>query len=149
MLTRNKSARRHDDDPQLHLLAAQPNPKCFAYSVDQVRACQNEVAAIEMSCRVSGLLDKQIADGLGMDEGNWSKLRRGQRGFKPGQRIHFMRVVGNQILRQWEEECLGYDCESIDVHHSELEQQLAAERAARIEAERQNALMRELLQGRR
>jgi hypothetical protein len=130
-----KSAR--ENSPQLPLLAARPNPKRLDYTIEQVRACPNEVAAIDLACRCSGLLDKQIADDLGMDEGNWSKLRRGQRGFMPGDRIHFMRVVGNEILRQWEEESLGYDSTTLRIHSSELEQQLEAERARSAELERQ------------
>lgn len=149
MLTTIKSARRKDDHPQLHLLEPRPNLKRLEYTIEQVRACPTEVAAIELACRVSGLLDKQIADDLGIDEGNWSKLRRGQRGFMPGQRIKFMRVVGNQILREWEEESLGYDSTSIDVHHSDLEQQLAAERAAHAETQRENELLRKLILERR
>lgn len=149
MQTRIKSARRKDDHPQMPLLEVRPNPKRLSYSIEQVRACPNEVAAIDLACRCSGLMDKQIADDLGMDEGNWSKLRRGQRGFMPGDRIHFMNVVGNQILREWEEESLGYDSTTLRVHSSALEQQLEAERAEKAELQRQNDLMRELLTGRK
>lgn len=137
MQTRIKSARRKDDHPQLPLLEPRPNPKRLAYTIEQVRACPNEVAAIDLACRVSGLLDKQIADDLNMDEGNWSKLRRGQRGFMPGDRIHFMQVVGNQILREWEEETLGWDSASIQVHHSELEEQLEQRDAQIAELQQQ------------
>jgi hypothetical protein len=135
VVTTIKSARRKDDHPQIPLLEPRSNPKRLAYTIEQVRACPNEVAAIDLACRCSGLMDKQIADDLDIDEGNWSKLRRGQRGFMPGQRIHFMNVVGNQILREWEEESLGFDSQSLRVHRSELEEQLEAEKAARAEAE--------------
>jgi hypothetical protein len=135
VVTTIKSARRKDDHPQIPLLEPRANPKRLAYTIEQVRACPNEVAAIDLACRCSGLMDKQIADDLDIDEGNWSKLRRGQRGFMPGQRIHFMNVVGNQILREWEEESLGFDSQSLRVHRSELEEQLEAEKAARAEAE--------------
>jgi hypothetical protein len=147
--TTNKSARRSTDHAQLHLLTPPPKAQALPYTIDQVRACPNEVAAIELACRCSGLLDKQIADSLSMDEGNWSKLRRGQRGFMPGYRIYFMEVVGNQILREWEEESLGYDSQSLRVHRSELEQQLEDERAARVETERENAVLRQLITGRK
>src|SRR5690606_13674258 len=124
-------------DPQMPLLEPRPSPKRLQYTVEQVRACHDEVAAIDMACRVSGLQEKQIAADMGIDEGNWSKLRRGQRGFMPGDRIKFMAVVGNQILREWEEESLGYDSTSLRVHRSELEQRLEAERARAAELERQ------------
>lgn len=141
--------RRAEDHPQLHLLEPRPNPKRLQYTIEQVRACPNEVAAIDLACRCSGLEEKAIASEMGMDEGNWSKLRRGQRGFMPGMRIHFMKVVGNQILREWEEERLGYDSTSLRVHRSELEQQLEAERAEKAEVERENAILRRLLTGRK
>jgi hypothetical protein len=143
--TRIKSARRHDDSPQLHLLEPRPNPKRLAYTLDQVRACPNEVSAIDLSCRVSGLLDKQIADALSMDEGNWSKLRRGQRGFMPGDRIHFMNVVGNQILREWEEESLGYDCATLRIHQSALEQQVEVKDARIAELEHRLEIITEFI----
>jgi hypothetical protein len=149
VVTTIKSARRNDDHPQIPLLEPRANPKRLAYTIEQVRACPNEVAAIDLACRCSGLMDKQIADDLDIDEGNWSKLRRGQRGFMPGQRIHFMNVVGNQILREWEEESLGFDSTTLRVHSSELEQQLERERAEKAELQRQNSLMRELLTSRR
>jgi hypothetical protein len=149
VVTTIKSARRKDDHPQIPLLEPRSNPKRLAYTIEQVRACPNEVAAIDLACRCSGLMDKQIADDLDIDEGNWSKLRRGQRGFMPGQRIHFMNVVGNQILREWEEESLGFDSTTLRVHSSELEQQLEHERAEKAELQRQNDLMRELLTSRR
>jgi hypothetical protein len=149
VVTTIKSARRKEDHPQIPLLELRPAAQRLAYTIEQVRACPNEVAAIELACRCSGLLDKQIADYLGMDEGNWSKLRRGQRGFMPGYRIHFMEVVGNQILREWEEESLGFDSTTLRIHSSALEQQLEAERAEKAELQRQNDLMRELLTGRK
>lgn len=145
MRTTNKSAqRRQDDNPQLHLLEPRLKPLRLPYTIDQVKACPNEVAAIELSCRCSGLLDKQIADLMGMDEGNWSKLRRGQRGFMPDDRIHFMNVVGNQILREWEEESLGWDSQSLRVHQSETEQKLAAANARIAEMEAREAQLIEL-----
>lgn len=135
MRTTLKSA--PSNDLQLHLLEPRPNPKRLQYTIEQVRACHDEVAAIDMACRVSGLQDKQIAADLGIDEGNWSKLRRGQRGFMPGDRLRFMVVVGNQILREWEEESLGYDSTTLRIHRSELEEQLEAERARNAELQRQ------------
>lgn len=130
MGTSNRSAARIEpqssqSDQQLHLLDMPSiHPKRLAYTIEQVRACADELAAIDLSIRCSGLLDKQIADAIGMDEGNWNKVKRGQRGFMPGGRLKFMRAVGNQILREWEEEALGLDSKSIRVHRSELEEQI-------------------------
>lgn len=144
MLTRNKSAaRRHDDSPQLHLLNAPAEAKRLPYTIEQVRACQTEVEAIKLAVRCAGLLDKQLADAMGMNEGNLSKLIKGQRGFMPGKRLVFMAAVGNQILRQWEEERLGWDSTTLRVHHSELEKENAELRAKLAQSDHDREVERE------
>jgi hypothetical protein len=148
--TRNTSAaRRHDDDPQIPLLEKAQKPVRLPHTIEQVRACHSEVAAIELACRCSGMLDKQIAQDSGIDDGNFSKIRRGQRGFMPGQRLRFMDAVGNQILREWEIERQGFDAQSLRRHEDNKDKRIAELEEENAELRRENSLLRELIQGRR
>lgn len=91
-------------------------------------------AAMRLAQDVSGLEDKQLADGLGIDVAQWSRIKTGSGHFPTDKIDRFMELVGNDIPLIWLAHRRGYELKPL---LSTLEQQLAAERAARLEAERE------------
>lgn len=99
-------------------------------------------AALNLAITTAGLEHQDVWTALGIDKGQWSKICSGQNNF-PIDRLHeFNNIVGNTIYLKW----LNYKCGfEIKPMLSTLEQQLEQETLKRVEAEKENELMRQLL----
>lgn len=112
----------------------------------EVYAKPNLTAALEMCFRNAELDDKAAASLMGIDGGQFSRILSGTAHFPTNRYVEFMEKMGNDAPLMWLANSRGYELRPL---RSELEQQLEAERVRATELERQNALMRELLTGRR
>ena len=102
------------------------------------------LAAINLCIDLSGLEDKEIYLPLGIDAGHFSNLRKGRGHFPPDRINDLMDLCGNEVPLIWLAHSRG---KGLVVLQSESER-IAAELAAQLaEANRENALLRNLLQG--
>ncbi len=102
--------------------------------------------AVAYSLSLADMDPKEAYGPLGMDKATWSRIINGSQEvpaslFKP-----LRKLTGNNAPMEWLAFDEGFELTPL---MSELERQLLEERAARAEAERENALMRSLITGRR
>ncbi|NPT59061.1 transcriptional regulator [Paraburkholderia sp. 5N] len=112
--------------------------------IEMIRAKRSKGAAFTLACDASGLEDKEIAMSLNIDAGTFSKMKKGMATLDADLLVQFCKIVGNQIYPEW----LAYQvgCTLVMIQ-SEAERRAEEERAKREEAEKENKLLRQLLQG--
>jgi len=137
---------RQDESSTLPLFDGPSKPEQHEVSAEFIVSRPTLLHAMNFAQEVSGLEDKQVAGELGIDLGQWSRIKSGNAHFPTNKYPAFMRMTGNVIPLQWLANAMGYEVKPL---LNDLERQLAQERAVRVEAERENKLMRELLQGRK
>jgi len=59
------------------------------------------LAAINLCIDLSRNLDNQIASELGIDQAQWSRIRKGIAHFPPNKLIQLMDFCGNEVPLQW------------------------------------------------
>lgn len=132
------------DDRQLDLpLPSRVNP--VDVPLETIMRRRDFLGAINLCIELSGLADKEICLDLGIDPAQWSKIRKGEAHFPPNKLQRLMLICGNQVPLVWLARTHGYELVQIE---TETQRLLKEERAKREEVERENRLMRELLQGR-
>lgn len=99
-------------------------------------------AAMRLAQDVAGLEDKQLADGLDIDVAQWSRIKMGNGHFPTDKFVRLMELVNNDIPLVWLAHQRGYELKHLQ---SSLEQQLEAERAKRIEAERKYEIVEKFM----
>ena len=82
---------------------------------------------------------------LELDSGHWSRIVTGSAHFPLNKIAEFCSVVGNTVLPEWIAYQVG--C-GLVVLKSEAERRAEAAEQALVEAQRENALLRDLVQGR-
>lgn len=91
-----------------------------------VRACKDELAALNLCMNLSNLSDECIREKLGIDKGHFSRLRKGRGNFPPNKRVALMELCGNRAPVQYE--AMRLNCEVVDLSKDAqikaLEQQL-------------------------
>lgn len=113
--------------------------------VEAVRAQPSASAAFTLACACSGKEDKEIYLELGMDAGQFSRIKMGQAGFPMDRLSEFCEIVGNSIYPEWIAYQLG--CTLVQIESAaERMARKAIERAEKAESE--NRLLRELVAGR-
>jgi hypothetical protein len=117
-----------------------PVDKAYVLSLSSFRR------ALRYSLSLADLEPKQVYEPLDMDKATWSRIENGQQAFPPDQLGLLASITGNDAPLIWLAHARGYELRPLK---SELEERLAAAEAERAELQRQNDLMRELLQGRR
>lgn len=117
------------DEPQASLKLVRRAP-ANDEPIEKVRACRSSGAAFTLACVSSGLEDKEIAGGLGIDTGYMSRMKKGQATLHADMIREFCDIVGNRIYAEW----LAYQtgCTLVQIE-SETERQL---RIAREEVDR-------------
>jgi hypothetical protein len=112
--------------------------------IEMIRAKRSAGAAFTLACDASGLEDKEIAMPLKIDAGTFSKIKKSMATLNADLLRDFCQVVGNTIYAEW----LAYQvgCTLVMIQ-SEAERVATEERTKREAAERENRLLRELLQG--
>lgn len=113
--------------------------------IEVVRRQRSAAAALCLAITSSGLEDKEVYGALGIDAGYWTRIKKGEATLQADLIQPFCDVVGNRIYLEWQAYQTG--CTLVQIQ-SEAERLLEAERARRIEAEKENRLLRELVQGR-
>jgi hypothetical protein len=113
--------------------------------IEIIRSKRTAGAAFTLACDASGLEDKEVAMPLKIDAGTFSKMKKGMATLNADLLRDFCQVVGNTIYAEW----LAYQvgCTLVMIQ-TEAERIATEERARREEAERENKLLRQLLQGR-
>ncbi len=120
--------------------ACPPVDKAYVISLPSFRR------ALRYSLSLADLEPKQVYDPLGMDKATWSRIENGAQAFPPDQLGNLALITGNDAPLIWLAHSRGYELRPLK---SELQERLEAAEARALEAERQNALMRELLTGRK
>lgn len=101
--------------------------------------------AFTLACDASGLEDKEIYSAWGVDAGTFSRMKKGEATPQGDAVRAFCEIVGNRIYPEWLAFQVG--C-GLVVIQTEAERRAAVAEARAAEAERENRLLRELLQGR-
>lgn len=130
---------------QLDMLAAPAKPSAPvdpAYLI----ALPSLRRAIRYSMSLRDLEPKQVYEQLGKDAAAWSRIENGGISFPADDMAKLIKITGNDAPLRWLAFQCGYEIVPL---RTELEEQLQTERAEKAELQRQNDLMRELLQGRR
>lgn len=123
-------------------LFRQPEPNDVP--LELIRKKQDPGAAFTLACDSSGLADQTIGAFVGIDPGTFSKMKKGGATLQADQWAKFCYAVNNRIYPEWCAYQLG--CTLVQLK-SEAERLLEGERARRIEAEKENKLLRDLVQG--
>jgi len=125
----SKDLHWHDGQGELILLRrAEPNE----VPMEMIRRQKTAASAFALACQSSGLEDKEIYGGLGIDAGYFSRIKKGEATLQADLVPVFCELVGNRIYPEWMAYKLG--CTLVQIKSEaerrlELsEQALAAER---------------------
>lgn len=101
-----------------------------------IRACKDELAALNLCMNLSNLSDETLREKLGIDKGHFSRLRKGRGNFPTTKRLQLMALCGNRAPAQFEALHLNCDLtdKSKDALIRDLEEQLARARGERMAA---------------
>lgn len=81
--------------------------------IEFIRACKDELAALNLCMSLSNLSDETIRDVLVIDKGHFSRLRKGRGNFPPNKRIALMELCGNRAPAQYE--AFRLNCDLVDL----------------------------------
>ena len=112
---------------------------------DVVAKRKDFLGAINLCIEVSGLDDKEIHITLGIDAGQWSRIRKGDAHFPPNKLPDLMNVCGNEIPLIWLAASRGKGLHDLE---SETQRQLRLANEALAKEREKTALLSELLHGR-
>ena len=101
---------------EIPCLSAMRSPKDVP--IEFIRACKDELAALNLCMNLSNLSDETIRDALGIDKGHFSRLRKGRGNFPPNKRIALMELCGNRAPTQYE--AWRLNCELTDLSKDAL-----------------------------
>lgn len=125
----SQNLRRDDEQGELPLSRrAEPNE----VPIDLTRRQKTAAAAFALSCQSSGLEDKEIYSGLGIDPGYFSRIKKGEATLQADLVHVFCDLVNNRIYPEWMAFRLG--CTLVQIKSEAerrleiAEQALAAER---------------------
>lgn len=115
---------------QIPCMAVMRTPKDVP--IEFIKACKDELAALNLCMNLSNLSDEAIRDTLGIDKGHFSRLRKGRGNFPANKRIAVMELCGNRAPVQYEAWRLNCDLvdRSKDAVIRELEERLQQLRLA-------------------
>ncbi|WP_430434786.1 hypothetical protein [Methyloversatilis sp.] len=131
---------------QAELLLAR-KPQQVVVPAEMIRAKKTKGAAFTLACDASGLDDKEIAGAMNppLDAGTFSRLKSGTNTLDADRVAEFCHVVGNTVYPEWQAYQVGCTLVMIKTE-AERRAEEALQKLAQAEAE--NKLMRQLLQGR-
>lgn len=130
-------------DPQGELpLARAPKPEPVAIEV--IQAQRSFSGALCLAVNISGLEEKEVYIPLKIDASHWTRIMKGDANFPVDKLNDLCDLLGNEVPLIWWARSRG---KGLHLLKSEAERQLADEHEARLKAEEQVKLLRELLQG--
>ena len=95
---KSKELRRSDDQSELPLSRrAEPND----VPIEMVRRQRTAAAAFALACQSSGLEDKEIYGGIGIDAGYFSRIKAGTATLQADLVAKFCEIVANRIYPEW------------------------------------------------
>lgn len=104
--------------------------------------------AIVLCVDVAGFVnDKDLCRSIDLDPAVWARIKSGQANFPHDRLSELMDEAGNEVPLMWLLYKRGYDLHSLRKRESETEEKLRVEREARLKVEAENALLRNLIQG--
>jgi hypothetical protein len=138
----SKESPRVDEQGELSLSRrAEPND----VPVEMIHRQRTAGAALCLAIQSSGLEDKEVYGGLGIDAGYFSRIKKGEATLQADLIQPFCDLVGNRIYPEWIAYRIG--CTLVQIKsEAERRAEQAEERARAMEAE--NKLLRSLVQGR-
>ena len=77
--------------------------------IEFVKACKDELAALNLCMNLSNLSDETIREALVIDKGHFSRLRKGRGNFPTSKRLELMTLCGNRAPAQYEAVMLNCD----------------------------------------
>lgn len=106
--------------------------KAVDVPIDFIKACKDELAALNLCMNLSNLSDETIREELGIDKGHFSRMRKGRGNFPANKRLHLMAICGNRAPVQFEAMHLNCDLveKSKEARIRELEAELELVRRA-------------------
>lgn len=106
--------------------------KAVDVPIDFIKACKDELAALNLCMNLSNLSDETIREELGIDKGHFSRMRKGRGNFPANKRLHLMAICGNRAPVQFEALHLNCDLveKSKEARIRELEAELEMHRRA-------------------
>jgi hypothetical protein len=138
----SKDSPRVDEQGELALARrAEPNE----VPLEMIHRQKTGAAAFSLACQSSGLEDKEIYGGLGIDAGYFSRIKKGEATLQTDLIPPFCDLVNNRIYPEWIAYRIG--CTLVQIK-SEAERLLEAERAKSARLADENQLMKRLLVGR-
>jgi len=93
--------------------------------IEFVRACKDELAALNLCINLSNLSDETIREKLGIDKGHFSRMRKGRGNFPANKRLHLMAICGNRAPVQFE--ALHLNCDLVERSKEQRIRELEAE----------------------
>ena len=115
---------------------------------DEIARKQTLGAAIQLCAELAGYeLDKSLKSDLGVDKAQLSRWLSGQEGIIWPKFEKLMDVCGNDAPLHWMLHQRGYDLRSLHKRETEMEKKLKVAESVAAEAQRENQLLRSLLQG--
>lgn len=138
----SKELSRDDEQGELALARrAEPNE----VPMEIIRRQKTAAAAFALACQSSGLEDKEIYAGLGIDPGYFSRIKKGEATLQADLVSPFCDLVGNRIYPEWVAYSLG--CTLVQIK-SETEKQLEAERSKSARLQERLSYVESLVTGR-
>jgi hypothetical protein len=80
--------------------------------IEFVKACKDELAALNLCITLSGLSDEAIYTDLAIDKGHFSRMRKGRGNFPANKRLRLMALCGNRAPAQFE--ALHLNCDLVE-----------------------------------
>jgi hypothetical protein len=115
-------------DLQLELPMAR-RPQKVEIEKDLVLRQPNKLAALNLCIQLSGLEDKEIYGALGIDAGQWTRIKKGDAHFPDNKESELMRICGNIAPLIWAAAHEGYQLvpmmSELEAQVAELRQQIA------------------------
>ena len=115
-----------------------------AVDKDHVRRLPSLRRAINYGLSLADMDPKEAYGPLEMDKAVWSRIVNGGMSFPADDLPKLKAITGNDAGIMWIAHACGFDLRPL---RTELEEQLEHERAQRLEAERENQLLRQLITG--
>lgn len=113
--------------------------------LDSIVVRKTLLGAINLCIDLSGLEDKEVYLPLGIDAGHFSNLRKGKGHFPPDKINDLMDLCRNEVPLIWQAHARGY---GLVVLKTEAERRAEVAEKHAAEVEKENQLLRQLVQGR-
>lgn len=138
----SKELNRDDGQGELALTrCAEPND----VPMEMVRRQKSSGAAFALACQSSGLEDKEIYSGLGIDPGYFSRIKKGEATLQADLVKPFCDLVNNRIYPEWGAYQLGCTLTQLK---SEAERQLELMQKALADEKTKVRILTEAINGR-